>query len=114
MHAIAHETVLLREAVDALDIRPDGFYVDGTYGRGGHSAEILSRLGESGRLLAFDKDPQAIASARERFAGDARFDIAHVPVVSMAFCWIWVCLRRSSTKQSVVSVLCVKVHSTCV
>jgi len=77
MHAIAHETVLLREAVDALDIRPDGFYVDGTYGRGGHSAEILSRLGESGRLLAFDKDPQAIASARERFAGDARFDIAH-------------------------------------
>lgn len=72
-----HETVLLREAVDALAIRPDGFYVDGTYGRGGHSAEILSRLGENGRLLAFDKDPQAVASARVRFAGDARFDIVH-------------------------------------
>jgi 16S rRNA (cytosine1402-N4)-methyltransferase len=72
-----HETVLLREAVDALAIRPDGFYVDGTYGRGGHSAEILSRLGENGRLLAFDKDPQAIASARSRFAGDVRFDIVH-------------------------------------
>jgi 16S rRNA (cytosine1402-N4)-methyltransferase len=72
-----HETVLLREAVDALAIRPDGFYVDGTYGRGGHSAEILSRLGENGRLLAFDKDPQAIASARARFAGDVRFDIVH-------------------------------------
>jgi len=77
MHDVAHETVLLREAVDALAITADGFYVDGTFGRGGHSAEILSRLGENGRLLAFDKDPQAVDSARQQFAGDVRFDIVH-------------------------------------
>jgi 16S rRNA (cytosine1402-N4)-methyltransferase len=83
MHEIAHETVLLREAVDALGVRPDGFYIDGTYGRGGHSGEILSRLGASGRLLAFDKDPQAVASARQRFAGDVRFDIVHGSFVTL-------------------------------
>jgi len=72
-----HETVLLREAVDALATKPDGFYIDGTFGRGGHSAEILSRLGADGRLLAFDKDPQAILSAQARFGNDPRFAIVH-------------------------------------
>jgi len=66
-----HIPVLLEEAVDALNIKKDGIYVDGTYGRGGHSRLILSRLGSSGRLIAFDKDPVAIAAARhiqsERF-----------------------------------------------
>jgi 16S rRNA (cytosine1402-N4)-methyltransferase len=73
-----HRTVLLEEAVDALalhDARSDGIYLDGTFGRGGHSRRILSVLGEGGRLVAFDKDPQAISSASE--INDPRFDIVH-------------------------------------
>ncbi|EGY52537.1 16S rRNA (cytosine(1402)-N(4))-methyltransferase RsmH [Neisseria shayeganii] len=72
-----HTTVLLHEAVDALNVRPDGVYVDGTFGRGGHSRLILSRLGEHGRLVVFDKDPQAIAVARELAAQDARVAVVH-------------------------------------
>ena len=60
----SHITVMLHEAVDALAIKPDGIYVDGTFGRGGHSRQILSRLGEGGRLLAIDRDPLAIAEAQ--------------------------------------------------
>ena len=60
-----HQTVLLREAVEALAIRPAGTYVDGTYGRGGHTRAILERLGPDGRLLALDRDPQAVVLARE-------------------------------------------------
>lgn len=71
-----HQTVLLKEAVDALINDVNGFYVDGTFGRGGHSEEILSRLGDGGRLLAIDKDADATAVARERFSGEPRFDIA--------------------------------------
>ena len=56
-----------------LNLQPDGAYVDATYGRGGHSAEILDRLGPNGRLLALDRDPQAIEAARARFADDERF-----------------------------------------
>jgi 16S rRNA (cytosine1402-N4)-methyltransferase len=73
-----HRTVLLDEAVNALALdgdRADGIYVDGTFGRGGHSRLILQRLGAGGRLLAFDKDTQAIANAAT--INDARFDIAH-------------------------------------
>jgi 16S rRNA (cytosine1402-N4)-methyltransferase len=70
-----HRPVLLTEAVDALAIKPAGFYVDGTFGRGGHSAEILARLAESGKLLAMDQDPLAIEEAQEKFAGDSRFEI---------------------------------------
>lgn len=73
----SHQPVLLEEAVDALNIRADGIYVDGTFGRGGHSAAILHQLGESGRLIAFDQDPEAIASAHKRFADDKRFEIVH-------------------------------------
>lgn len=72
-----HQAVLLREAVDALDIRPGGIYIDGTFGRGGHSQAILDRLDGQGRLIGFDKDEAAVAVARERFAGDARFTIRH-------------------------------------
>ena len=57
-----HTTVLLSEAVDALDIQPDGTYVDATFGRGGHSRLILSKLSPQGRLIAFDKDLDAILS----------------------------------------------------
>ncbi|MBE0509702.1 MAG: 16S rRNA (cytosine(1402)-N(4))-methyltransferase RsmH [Chromatiales bacterium] len=70
-----HRPVLLDEVLAALAIRADGIYLDGTFGRGGHSAAILERLGEQGRLLASDKDPQAIAVAEQRFAEDARFSI---------------------------------------
>ena len=72
-----HRTVLLREAVDALVTVADGRYVDGTFGRGGHSREILARLGERGSLLAIDKDPQAIAVAELLKEGDNRFDFEH-------------------------------------
>ena len=62
---LQHQTVLLREAVAALDIKPAGTYVDGTFGRGGHSRAILDLLGPDGRLLALDCDPQAVALAGE-------------------------------------------------
>ena len=75
--APGHQPVLLREALDGLSLRDDGWYVDATYGRGGHSAEILARLGVQGRLLALDKDPEAVAHGSERFGGDARFAIRH-------------------------------------
>ncbi len=72
---LAHTTVLLNEAVAALEIKPDGIYVDGTFGRGGHSARILEQLGDKGRLIALDKDPAAVA-AGEKW-GDERFQIVH-------------------------------------
>jgi len=72
---LAHTTVLLNEAVDALAIKPDGIYVDGTFGRGGHSALILERLGEAGRLIALDKDPAAVAAGKAW--RDARFCMVH-------------------------------------
>ena len=74
---LQHVTVLLHEAVDALNIRPNGIYVDGTFGRGGHSRLILSKLGEEGRLVVFDKDPQAIAVANELAAQDKRVSVVH-------------------------------------
>ncbi|WP_449125445.1 16S rRNA (cytosine(1402)-N(4))-methyltransferase RsmH [Pseudomonas viridiflava] len=70
-----HITVLLEEAVEALALRADGCYVDGTFGRGGHSRLILSYLGPDGRLLGFDKDPQAIATGQTLAAEDGRFVI---------------------------------------
>lgn len=71
----AHTTVLLDETVSAALTRPDGLYLDGTFGRGGHSRALLARLGPAGRLIAFDKDPDAVAAA----AGidDPRFAIIH-------------------------------------
>lgn len=72
-----HITVMLNEAVDALNVRADGVYVDGTFGRGGHSRLILSKLGSRGRLVVFDKDPQAVAVARELAAQDARVSVVH-------------------------------------
>lgn len=78
----AHITVLLDEAVAGLRIKPEGAYVDATFGRGGHSRAILARLGESGRLLALDRDPEAVAAARDWH--DARFAIAHAPFSRLA------------------------------
>jgi 16S rRNA (cytosine1402-N4)-methyltransferase len=70
-----HLPVLFAEAIEALRISPQGIYIDGTFGRGGHSGSILERLGEQGRLIAFDKDPQAVAHGEERFQEDGRFTI---------------------------------------
>ncbi|MBT8121371.1 MAG: 16S rRNA (cytosine(1402)-N(4))-methyltransferase RsmH [Gammaproteobacteria bacterium] len=71
----AHHPVLLAEVLDALAIQPDGFYVDGTFGRGGHAAAIMGELGPNGRLLAMDKDPEAVQSAEAQFGDDPRFEI---------------------------------------
>ena len=70
----SHVSVLLYEAVSSLDIKKDGVYVDCTAGGGGHSAEILKRL-ENGRLFALDRDPEAIATLKERFKGDERVTV---------------------------------------
>ena len=74
---LVHLGVLLAEAVDALDVRSDGVYVDCTFGRGGHSQLILSRLGAQGCLIAFDKDPEAILVAQQLAEEDPRLKIAH-------------------------------------
>ncbi|MDX1697195.1 MAG: 16S rRNA (cytosine(1402)-N(4))-methyltransferase RsmH [Thiohalobacterales bacterium] len=70
-----HQPVLLAEVLAALAIRPDGIYIDGTFGRGGHAAAILDELGPTGRLLAMDKDPEAVQSAQKQFGRDPRFEI---------------------------------------
>ena len=75
MNSYKHVTVLLKEAVDSLDIKSDGIYLDCTFGRGGHSREILGRLGPEGHLYAIDRDPEAIKSAAE--INDSRFTILH-------------------------------------
>jgi 16S rRNA (cytosine1402-N4)-methyltransferase len=113
-----HITVLLEEAVEALAVRADGCYLDGTFGRGGHSRLILQNLGPDGRLIGFDKDPQAIATGQALAAEDGRFVIVQRSFAELAlrlwsaallersagFCWISVFPRRSSTTLSVASV----------
>ena len=81
--SFSHTSVLLQECLDGLAIKPDGIYIDATFGRGGHSGEILKQLGDNGRLIAFDRDPQAIEAAA-RFADDARFEIVHSAFGDMA------------------------------
>jgi 16S rRNA (cytosine1402-N4)-methyltransferase len=83
-----HRTVLLHEAVQAVLTTPDGTYIDGTYGRGGHSRLLLSRLSPQGRLLVFDKDPEAVADAAR--VQDPRFAIEHAGFATMA----QACARR--------------------
>ncbi len=82
--SFSHKPVLFNEVLTALDIRPDGIYLDGTFGRGGHAGAILERLNEQGRLLAMDKDPQAVAEAERRFGGDERFTIVRGSYVMLA------------------------------
>ena len=79
-----HRPVLLREVLDALRVRPDGLYVDGTFGRGGHAGAVLERLGPGGRLLAFDKDPQAVAFATRRFADESRLLMRRGSFINLA------------------------------
>jgi 16S rRNA (cytosine1402-N4)-methyltransferase len=75
MSSNAHVPVLLGPVLDGLNLKPDGCYVDGTFGRGGHSREILRQLGDNGRLIAIDRDPQAIAAASEALTADPRFEL---------------------------------------
>jgi len=77
-----HTTVLLNEAVDGLNIKPDGIYLDGTFGRGGHSRLILKQLNEDGQLIAVDRDLQAAESAKE-FIADPRFSFFHQDFASI-------------------------------
>ena len=79
---LAHRAVLLDEAVTALAVRTDGVYVDATFGRGGHSRAILARLGTAGRLIALDRDPEAVAAARA--ISDPRFSIVHAPFSTLS------------------------------
>ncbi len=75
--AYEHKPVLFDEVLEALAIRADGFYIDGTFGRGGHSRAILQRLGPQGQLLAFDKDPDALRTLDTSFSDDDRFELIH-------------------------------------
>ncbi len=79
-----HVPVLLEEALQALQLKDDGVYVDATYGRGGHAQEILKRLGTHGQLLMFDRDPQACEDARRKFGADARAKITQGPFSLLA------------------------------
>lgn len=83
MTTSAHISVLLEEAIDGLAIKPAGTYLDGTFGRGGHSRRILDLLGPQGRLFAIDRDPAAIAAATPLQA-DSRFHITHSPFAALA------------------------------
>ena len=78
-----HQPVLLAEVIDNLNIQPDGIYLDGTFGRGGHSRAILEHLSTQGRLIAFDQDPEAVAVGNELAATDPRFQIVHTPFVNL-------------------------------
>jgi 16S rRNA (cytosine1402-N4)-methyltransferase len=78
-----HLPVLLNEVLDNLVIKPNGIYVDATFGRGGHSEAILNQLNADGRLYAFDKDPEAIAHAKQQFGHDKRFAIHHGSFASL-------------------------------
>jgi 16S rRNA (cytosine1402-N4)-methyltransferase len=82
--APAHVPVMLAPAVEALAVRADGAYLDGTFGRGGHARAVLARLGAGGRLLLMDRDPVAIATARAEFGADARVAIRHGSFADLA------------------------------
>ena len=84
MEEFEHRPVLRDEVLTALKLRPEGIYVDATFGRGGHAAAILQHLGADGRLLAMDRDPQAVEVARKKFADDRRFTIVRGPFSMLA------------------------------
>jgi len=79
-----HTPVLVDESLAALALQADGYYVDATFGRGGHTARILEALGGKGRVLALDRDAQAIAAGRARFANDLRLTLVHAPFAELA------------------------------
>ena len=84
MSSNAHVPVLLGPVLEGLEIEQDGIYIDGTFGRGGHSSEILKQLNASGRLIAIDRDPQAIASAPKTLTDDPRFELIRSEIAELA------------------------------
>ncbi|NIL94559.1 MAG: 16S rRNA (cytosine(1402)-N(4))-methyltransferase RsmH [Woeseiaceae bacterium] len=86
MSSNAHVPVLLGPVLHGLDIKKDGIYVDGTFGRGGHSSAILKQLGEAGRLVAIDRDPEAIANADDVLTKDPRFELVRGEIEKLAAC----------------------------
>lgn len=82
--SIIHVPVMLSEALDALNVRTDGTYLDGTFGRGGHARGLLQRLGAHGRLLLMDRDPAAVDAARREFSQDTRVAIRHSNFADLA------------------------------
>ena len=84
MAELRHIPVMLDEAVEGLAVQAGGRYLDGTFGRGGHARAVLSRLGPDGRLLLMDRDPKAIAAARDVFAAEPRVSIRHANFASLA------------------------------
>lgn len=109
-----HQPVLLEEAVEALQIKPDGVYLDGTFGRGGHSRAVMARLTEQGRLFSLDRDPEALAAGMELAEQDPRFHIDQGNYAEMeryvlawgledgldGICWTWAFLLPSWTIRS--------------
>jgi 16S rRNA (cytosine1402-N4)-methyltransferase len=81
---LQHTPVLLDEVLAALDVRTGGCYLDATFGRGGHTAAILERIGKEGRVIAIDRDPEAIRAGRERFGSDARLTLVNSPFSQLA------------------------------
>ena len=86
MSSNAHVPVLLGPVLEGLKIKPDGCYVDGTFGRGGHSKEILQRLNKDGRLIAIDRDPDAIAAAPQSLLDDPRFELVRGEIAQLEAC----------------------------
>lgn len=125
---MSHISVLLHETVDALLANRDtGIYIDGTFGRGGHTRLLLSKLGSDAQVYGFDKDPQALAVAHQLEQEDLRFKIIHASFADIqteleqrgitqveGVMADLGSLLRSWIRQSVVLVLCKMVHSICV
>jgi 16S rRNA (cytosine1402-N4)-methyltransferase len=86
MSSNAHVPVLMGPVLDGLEIKEDGNYVDGTFGRGGHSSAILKRLNANGHLIAIDRDPQAIASVPEALEQDPRFELIRGEIAELSTC----------------------------
>ncbi len=95
-----HETVLKHEAIEALDVKASGIYVDGTFGRGGHSKALLEHLSSDGRLVVFDKDPEAIKEANMLGSNDARVCVQHASFAEMKQC-----LERMNLTEKVDGIL---------
>ena len=101
-----HRSVLLNETVDSLNIKPDGIYVDGTLGGGGHAYEVAKRLGPSGRIIGIDQDADAIAAATERLKDYkdkvtiVRSNYRNIREVLEGSSWIWEFLRISWTSRN--------------
>jgi 16S rRNA (cytosine1402-N4)-methyltransferase len=83
---VSHVPVMAAQVLMCLEVRPNGVYLDATFGRGGHAGAILGKLGADGRLVCLDRDPAAIACATEKFAGDSRVSIFHAEFSELEAC----------------------------